>query len=174
MSSWINLARNRQRRRHQEVESIFLHNATVTWCRISPLPLPKGSWKEDEILETELHTFTDASEKACAAVCYIRHGYADGSVIVRLVKAATKLAPVKTVSLCKLELTAALLGARLACFVGESLTRLLPRRFFGLTAAPSGIGYGQCQPNIKSMWAIWSGKSRPWQKQMSGGLCREN
>ena len=85
--------------------------------------------KEDEILQTEFHTFTDASEKACAAVCYIEHGYADGSVIVRLVKAATKLAPVKTVSLCKLELNAALLGARLARFVGESLTRPLTRRF---------------------------------------------
>ena len=45
-------------------------------------------------------------------------------------KAATKLAPVRTMSVCKLELNVALLGARLARFVGGSLTRPLTRRFF--------------------------------------------
>ena len=45
---------------------------------------------EDNIVQTELHTFTDASEEACAAVCYLRHGYEDGSVVIHQVKNATK------------------------------------------------------------------------------------
>jgi hypothetical protein len=41
-------------------------------------------------------------------------------VIVRFIKAVTKLATLKTVFDCKLELTAGLLGARLARFVESS------------------------------------------------------
>jgi hypothetical protein len=86
--------------------------------------------EEEDIVRSELHTFADASEEACAAVCYLRNCYKDGRVIVRHVKAATKLAPLKTVSVCKLELTAALLGARLARFVKEALTRKMDAHFY--------------------------------------------
>ena len=53
---------------------------------------------EEDIVRTELHTFADASEEACAASCYTRVVYQDGRVLVRHVKTATKLAPFKTVS----------------------------------------------------------------------------
>ncbi|XP_045031054.1 uncharacterized protein LOC123473776 [Daphnia magna] len=46
------------------------------------------------------------------------------------VKSATKLAPLKTVSVCKLELNAALMGARLARFVQGALRRRFDARFF--------------------------------------------
>ncbi|XP_032782640.2 uncharacterized protein LOC116920627 [Daphnia magna] len=99
--------------------------------QLRDVEFPRGLFpNEQNIVQSELHTFADASEEACAAVCYIRHSYQDGSVIVRHVKAATKLAPLKTVSVCKLELTAALLGARLARFVGESMTRKVNIRKF--------------------------------------------
>jgi hypothetical protein len=58
---------------------------------------------EDRIVRTELATFVDASEEACAAVCFIRNVYRDHRVIVRFIKAVTKLAPLKTVSVCKAE-----------------------------------------------------------------------
>ena len=45
---------------------------------------------EDNFVQTELHTFTDASEEASAAVCYLRHGHEDGSVVIHQVKNATK------------------------------------------------------------------------------------
>lgn len=51
-----------------------------------------------------------------------------GSVVMRHVKAATKLAPLRTLSVPKLELNAALLGARLARFVLSSIPRPLGRR----------------------------------------------
>jgi hypothetical protein len=86
---------------------------------------------EHNIITTELDTFVDASEEACAASCYIRNVYKDGSVGVRHVKSVTKLAPLKTILVCKLELNAALLGARLAKFVETSLTRkIVARRFW--------------------------------------------
>jgi hypothetical protein len=85
---------------------------------------------EDRIVRTELDTFVDASEEACAAVCFIRNVYRDHRVIVRFIKAVTKLAPLKTVSVCKLELNAGLLGARLARFVESSLTRKIAARRF--------------------------------------------
>jgi len=78
---------------------------------------------EENIIRTELHTFGDASEEAFAAVCFIRNIYGDGSIIVRQVKAAIKLSQLKTISIPKLELNAAVLSARIALFVEESLTK---------------------------------------------------
>jgi hypothetical protein len=83
-----------------------------------------------KIISSELHTFCDASEEAYAAVIYIRNCYADGGVVVRQVKAANKLAPKKTISVPKLELNAALLGARLARAIQEALPASVNKRRF--------------------------------------------
>ena len=85
---------------------------------------------EDRIVRIELHTFMDASEEACAAAAYVRSVDEDGAVRVRLVKAVTKLAPQKTVSVCKLELNAAVLGVRLVQFVSKALTRNIAARYY--------------------------------------------
>ena len=85
---------------------------------------------EDDLIDSELHIFGDASEEAYAAVAYIRNHYQDGRVVIRQVKAATKLAPKQTISVPKLELNAAVLCARLGRFVGEALTRKVNRRFY--------------------------------------------
>lgn len=77
---------------------------------------------EENIVKSELHTFCDASEEAYAAMCYTRNVYKDGRVKVRLVMAKTKVAPKKRLSVPRLELNAALLGARLAAFVMKSLS----------------------------------------------------
>lgn len=61
---------------------------------------------------------------------YLRHTYLSGQVIIHLVIAKTKLAPKKVLSIPKLELQAALMGARLADYVTNSLTRPVTRRRF--------------------------------------------
>ena len=85
---------------------------------------------EQALVGSELHTFVDASEEAFAAAVYLRNVYADGSVVLRLVIAKSKLASRKSLSVPKLELQAAVLGVRLAKTVGDNLNRKVERRFF--------------------------------------------
>ena len=66
-----------------------------------------------QVTSVSLHTFTDASEKAYSAAVYSRQEYEDGVVTVRLIASKTRLAPVKAISIPRLELMGALIGLRL-------------------------------------------------------------
>jgi len=68
----------------------------------------------------ELHVFADASEKGYGAVVYMRSGEGDVRC-VRLVIARARVAPLKTVTLPRLELMAALLASRLVVSVRKTL-----------------------------------------------------
>ncbi|XP_011859856.1 PREDICTED: uncharacterized protein LOC105557272 [Vollenhovia emeryi] len=61
----------------------------------------------------ELHGFSDASQLAMAAVIYAKVSGNDGKVSVQLICSKTKVAPIKKLTIPRLELTAALLLARL-------------------------------------------------------------
>ncbi|XP_011707035.1 PREDICTED: uncharacterized protein LOC105462207, partial [Wasmannia auropunctata] len=74
------------------------------------LPRWLGALVEDDV---ELHGFSDASERAYAAVVYTRVTRRDGGVLVSLLTARTKVAPVKTQSVPRLELCGAVFLARL-------------------------------------------------------------
>ncbi len=77
--------------------------------------------KGEEILQTELHGFADASENAYAAVVYLRTTYAAAPPTMALVTAKTKVAPLKQLSIPRLELCAAHLLAKLLTTVGAAL-----------------------------------------------------
>ena len=68
-----------------------------------------------------IHCFSDASETAYAAVVYIR-AEEDEEVVVSLIAAKTRVAPVKTkVTLPRLELCGAVLGAQLSKRIQDTL-----------------------------------------------------
>ncbi|XP_071631893.1 uncharacterized protein [Temnothorax longispinosus] len=69
----------------------------------------------------ELHGFCDASTTAFAAAVYIRVTSVTGETTSRLLIAKSKVAPIKSLSIPRLELSAAVLLARLLEFVRSSL-----------------------------------------------------
>lgn len=89
---------------------------------LASLELPRCySKKGKTVMEQTIHTFVDASEQAYAAVSYLRQEYTNGEVSVIFVAAKPRVAPLKVITIPRLELVAAVIGVRLSNFVGRSL-----------------------------------------------------
>ena len=90
----------------------------TTWFReLSSLPsvrIPRCLQLRKEVSSIAVHVFVDASLEAYGAVVYVRVKYQDGSLSVRLVSSKTKVAPLQSVSVPRLDLMGAVLGSRLA------------------------------------------------------------
>ena len=65
--------------------------------------------------------FTDASELALSAVCYLRNEHIDESVSVTFVIGKTRVATIKRMTVPNLGLQAAVYGAQLAQFVKDDM-----------------------------------------------------
>ena len=85
------------------------------------LTLPRCYYSQQECVSVELHGFADASTLAYAAVVYVRAVYGDGTVSSEIVVAKTKVAPLKTVSVPRLELCGAVLLSELLVAVSTAL-----------------------------------------------------
>ncbi|XP_065078605.1 uncharacterized protein LOC135701675 [Ochlerotatus camptorhynchus] len=78
--------------------------------------------------DLQLHVFVDASEAAYACVAYLRLDCVEGTRCA-LVASKTKVAPLKPLSIPRMELQAAMIGARLMQTVCSSLTLPISKRF---------------------------------------------
>nr|XP_042910858.1 uncharacterized protein LOC107452376 [Parasteatoda tepidariorum] len=82
----------------------------------------------DNYLESELHTFCDASGLSYAAVVYLRCE-TDENTSVQLLMAKSRVAPLKKISISRLELLACCIATRLADLVRRSL-KINLKQFF--------------------------------------------
>lgn len=97
------------------------------YCRRLPelqaISIPRWNHLENNKTSCELHGFADASTRAYAAVVYLRTTNQQKEVNISLLTAKSKVAPIKTISVPRLELCAAVLLAKLLEFV-QKATRL--------------------------------------------------
>ena len=72
---------------------------------------------DSSVTELQLHIFCDASERAYGCAAYLRLTLKDGSCKSVLVMSKSRLAPIKVISLPRLELSGAVIAARLYHFI---------------------------------------------------------
>lgn len=80
----------------------------------SDLPLSQNA-------KVKLHAFGDASEVGYASVVYLRFAHEDGKVSTSLVMSKTQVAPLRKITLLRLELMAAVITATLCFYVKGAL-----------------------------------------------------
>jgi len=94
-----------------------MYNAFMDWRKemekVDKFRGPRHYFGHGQVKATEMHVFVDASQSAFAAVIYWRITYKDDDVQVSFVCAKTKCAPMRTMTIPRLELQAAVLGTRL-------------------------------------------------------------
>ncbi|XP_055584832.1 uncharacterized protein LOC129737696 [Uranotaenia lowii] len=88
-----------------------------------------GSTSSDRFGQIQLHIFTDAGENAFGCVAYLRI-CVDDTVKCSLVLARSKVAPIKQLSIPRLELKAAVLGANLSHAVRNNHSLPIGRTYF--------------------------------------------
>ncbi|GFU98910.1 integrase catalytic domain-containing protein [Trichonephila clavipes] len=88
-----------------------------------------------------LHVFCDASKKAYAACVFLRVEYEE-NVFVKLIQAKARVAPLKDISIPRLELLACVLGTRLAASVKNDLN-LPDVRIYYLTDSMTALAWIQ-------------------------------
>ncbi|XP_062713617.1 uncharacterized protein LOC134290481 [Aedes albopictus] len=113
-----------------------IQQSWVRWIehlsRLEKLRIPRcyfSGYDPDSFRSLQLHIFVDASESAFACVAYFR--IVDrGQPRCALVASKAKVAPLKPLSIPRLELQAAVIGSRIAKSVAEYHTMPVSRRFF--------------------------------------------
>lgn len=101
---------------------------------------------EKEIDKVTIHGFCDASTKAYAAVAYMRVVNQNGEVKVGILAAKTRVAPVKPVSLPRLELCGALLLAKLLKQIKDA-TRVPQNQIYACTDSTIVLSWLCGDPN---------------------------
>lgn len=118
-------------------DDVLPDNICAEWQRyrgglpsLNHLRIPRKIISTEIVVSAEIHGFADASEKAYGACLYLRTTGGHGEMDVNLICAKSKVAPLKIVSLPRLELCAALLLARLSNKLIPKFNLKIDRRQF--------------------------------------------
>lgn len=103
--------------------------------------------RSEHTQHTELHIFTDASQVAFGTCAYVRTYDNNSLVSVKLLCAKSKVAPLKAVSIPRLELCGALTGARLYNKIVQSLRLKFDRVYFW-TDSTIVMGWLRMSPHL--------------------------
>ncbi|KAK0137861.1 Pro-Pol polyprotein [Merluccius polli] len=96
-----------------------LAQAWQQWCvellQLHQIAIPRwyGTEKMQNGQGQVLHVFSDASERAYGAAAYLQGQTAEGKTVSRLIMSKSRVAPIKKLTLPRLELMGALIAARL-------------------------------------------------------------
>ncbi|XP_068717160.1 uncharacterized protein [Montipora capricornis] len=101
------------------------------------------------VRETSLHVFCDSSQDTYGVCACLRQEFEDTTVECRLVAGKGRVAPLKTQSICRLELTGALLAARLAETLATELTMKIEKIIFRSDSTTVLHWIGQTSSNYK-------------------------
>ena len=96
---------------------------------MAEIKIPRVLIPEIGFSDLSLHVFCDASEMAYGCGAYIRITY-DDKVHVSLVMGKSRVAPLKPITIPKLELSSCLVGANVVKTIKSSLTTAIPRTVF--------------------------------------------
>lgn len=97
---------------------------------LDALQIPRCLHFELSTSGRELHIFSDASATAYGAVVYLRYCLDDGAVSVLFLLGKARLAPLRHVSIPRLELTAAVMSTKLYVAVTKAFKEELPVTFY--------------------------------------------
>ncbi|XP_055585344.1 uncharacterized protein LOC129738178 [Uranotaenia lowii] len=104
-----------------------VHQRWINWTKmidyIAEIRVPRCYFSgatEKTYHHAQLHAFSDASESAYSCVIYLRTMSNDGSWEIRLVTGKAKVAPLKPVTIPRLELQGCVLAARMMKFVQQN------------------------------------------------------
>ena len=91
--------------------------------------------EKSQLIWCELHTFSDASTVGYGACSYLRCSYSDGSIESNFVMGKSRVTPLKTMSMPRLELVAAVLGAKLSNKICDELDLHVNRVYYWTDAS---------------------------------------
>ncbi|XP_055527072.1 uncharacterized protein LOC129719702 [Wyeomyia smithii] len=99
----------------------------------------------------QLHTFADASEMAYGACSYVRCEDAEGNVQIRLLASKSRVAPLKSLTVPRLELCAAVLASHLHARVKDAIDTCVVKSYFWSDSAVT-LHWLRSPPN---MWQTY-------------------
>ena len=116
-----------------------------------------------EVTSTQLHHFSDVSHQGYAAVTYLRFTDCSGNTKCSFVMGKSRLEPMKSVTVPRMELSAAVVATTLETMSCEELSLPISELFSGLTAPALHWKSRQTTSNIcgksnrNHSWSIFSG-----------------